>query len=621
MHEKNNNKRKVLQNLWPAAMTGLLIACAASAMKPTLASVPELLEYTAPQKTETEEKPKLKDTAAISKLAKDKKKTKEKTVAEKFADLDSYADGTYTGSAQGFGGQITLQVVVKNGAIADISILSAPGETEPYFSQAKSVISQILSSGSPNVDTVSGATYSSNGILNAVKRALSSAGGNGATLTIVEHAPPAVDNSPAILTPVAVDPASIEASPVNALKDGIYPGSAQGFGGNISLQVTVSGGKISAINIVSASGETGSYFNRAQAVISSILTAQSADVDTVSGATYSSNGIKNAVRSALSQAVSSQTQNTSEPEKQPSDNPEKKPDQDQDQKTDKDQREEYKENPDIQKKDLDSIEATLEQELKDGTYRGNGQGFGGEIQLEITVKEGKIIQLEILSAKDETPAYFNKAKAILINILDQQSAQVDVISGASFSSEGILEALEDAMKQAEGKDDSEKEEADEKKEESEDKKNQTEEKDSEEKDSEEKDSEEKEPEEKDPAEETFLYKDGVFSATALCTDAEEDPEDYMFFYNVNLSITIENGQITEVVPFKAEDLSEDPEDNETYFSYASNGRTRKGVFYPGIVQQILEKQSAEELDSVSSATYTSRAMIQAARQALASAKS
>lgn len=85
-------------------------------------------------------------------------------------------------------------------------------------------------------------------------------------------------------------------------KDGTYTGSAQGFGGTITLSVKIAGGKIDSITIKSASGEDPSYFNQAKAIIQDMIDAQSPDVDTISGATYSSTGIKNAVIKALQKA-------------------------------------------------------------------------------------------------------------------------------------------------------------------------------------------------------------------------------------------------------------------------------------------------------------------------------
>lgn len=96
--------------------------------------------------------------------------------------------------------------------------------------------------------------------------------------------------------------------PSDGYVDGVYTGSGTGFGGTITVQVTVSGRRITAIDILDASSETPAYFSNAQGVISRILSSQSPNVDAVSGATYSSNGIIQAVQSALSQAMPSGSQ-------------------------------------------------------------------------------------------------------------------------------------------------------------------------------------------------------------------------------------------------------------------------------------------------------------------------
>lgn len=82
-------------------------------------------------------------------------------------------------------------------------------------------------------------------------------------------------------------------------------GSAQGFGGAIEVQVTLKDDEITDIQVTSASGEDSTYLSQAQSVISSIISAQSTDVDTVSGATFSSTGIINAVVDALGKAENS----------------------------------------------------------------------------------------------------------------------------------------------------------------------------------------------------------------------------------------------------------------------------------------------------------------------------
>lgn len=85
-------------------------------------------------------------------------------------------------------------------------------------------------------------------------------------------------------------------------QDGVYADEAEGFGGPISLEVTVEEGKITAIEILSAEKEDGAYFAMAQDVIPDIIEKQSADVDTISGATFSSTGIRDAARQALEKA-------------------------------------------------------------------------------------------------------------------------------------------------------------------------------------------------------------------------------------------------------------------------------------------------------------------------------
>ena len=86
-----------------------------------------------------------------------------------------YKNGTYEGSGTGYGGTITVQVTLEDDTITGVSVVSAPGEDSAYLSQGENVISSILSEQSTDVDTISGATFSSTGILEAVYGALSKA--------------------------------------------------------------------------------------------------------------------------------------------------------------------------------------------------------------------------------------------------------------------------------------------------------------------------------------------------------------------------------------------------------------------------------------------------------------
>lgn len=85
----------------------------------------------------------------------------------------------------------------------------------------------------------------------------------------------------------------------------------------------------------------------------------------------------------------------------------------------------------------------------DGTYTGEEQGYGGTVAVELTVGNGKITDLTITSAEKEDTAYLDAASAVIDSILEQQSTDVDTVSGATFSSNGILHAAEDALRKAE----------------------------------------------------------------------------------------------------------------------------------------------------------------------------
>jgi uncharacterized protein with FMN-binding domain len=97
--------------------------------------------------------------------------------------------------------------------------------------------------------------------------------------------------------------AETEQKMASAFADGVYSGEAQGFGGIVAVDVTVENGMITDIQITSAANEDGAYLTMAQDIIPEMIEQQTTDVDTVSGATFSSTGIKNAAAAALEKAV------------------------------------------------------------------------------------------------------------------------------------------------------------------------------------------------------------------------------------------------------------------------------------------------------------------------------
>ena len=215
-----------------------------------------------------------------------------------------YKDGTYQGSGTGFGGTVTVQVTIADGKITVVDILDAAGETPAYFASARGVVSRILAGQTPNVDAVSGATYSSNGIIQAVQNALSKAGGKESSTvkktTKKKTTKPVVISKPTATAPMPDNSDSGDSSV--KYKDGTYTGQARGYSGIVTITLTVKDGKITAVN--NTNSDTMSYFRRAWRILQpAILEKQSADgIDTVSGATFSSNGILEAAGKALESA-------------------------------------------------------------------------------------------------------------------------------------------------------------------------------------------------------------------------------------------------------------------------------------------------------------------------------
>ena len=86
-----------------------------------------------------------------------------------------YNDGTYTGQAYGYDGDIYVTVTIQGDKITNITARSDEFEPEYFEDAERTVIPSIINSQSTNVDAVSGATFSSQGIMKAVEQALNGA--------------------------------------------------------------------------------------------------------------------------------------------------------------------------------------------------------------------------------------------------------------------------------------------------------------------------------------------------------------------------------------------------------------------------------------------------------------
>ena len=204
-----------------------------------------------------------------------------------------------------------------------------------------------------------------------------------------------------------------EALPKLPYADGVYVGSSRGYGGSVRVQVTMENGSITEVEILDASHETRQFLRRAKRLLTTVVEAQSWEVDAVSEATYTSRGILGAVQNALTGEV---VNNPLPPQPKPA-------------------------------APLVVEEFTAPSTYLDGIYTAEAMGFEGEITVQVTVAEDKITDIILLSAEDEEE-YLSQAKQVIPAILEGQSPNVDAVSGATYSSTGILNAVKLALAKA-----------------------------------------------------------------------------------------------------------------------------------------------------------------------------
>lgn len=505
-------------------------------------------------------------------------------------------DGVYKGTGTGYAGEITVAVQIQDKEIVSIDILSSSDDAA-FFNRAKAVIDRIIEKQSLDVDVVSGATYSSNGIISAVKNALTGEKDSGKTGQSQSGNQAAEGSSKTVET--VTDAA--------AYKDGIYYGTGTGFGGTLKVKVTISGGKINAIDIVETK-DGSEYIKKASALLDKIIAGQTTNVDTVSGATYSSSGLIQAVRSALKQATIDPTDTSS--------------------KSDTDST-----------TDTDNKEITGTIPYNEGIYYGSAEGYRGDVKVAVVIQEHTIKAI-LVTEKNDDADFFNRAMTVVKNIMKQQSTDVDIVSGATYSSNGLIGAVKNALKEAEKVTNGEitdtkpdttalekvLEEAETLKEDQytestwavltvriQDAKallasepdqtavdqalqnlNQAmrllEKKD-------------------EKADEGVVYNNGIYEGRSLCVpDGDKDFEPY----NLSLKITVRNDQIVAITDIQGDGDSS----NQTYIQKAAYGNSKT----TGVVDQILEAGLGENIDVVSRATCSSNAIMEACKNALEGAK-
>ena len=542
---------------------------------------PQAKKYEA---SETEDISQIKEALAKESTAAMAETTKKNTTKKGKKGAIDVKDGTYKGSANGYGGKVTVNVTVSKKTMTAIDVVSAPGETDSFFQRAKGVIDEMLTAQSTDVDVVSGATYSSNGIIGAVKNALFGTESNNATAAAA-NAGNAAGSAPSVS----------KVSESGTWKDGTYTGSGKGFGGTISVKVTVEDGKISAIDVTSASGETASYFSKAKGIIPKMISGQTTNVDAASGATYSSNGIITAVRNALSKAETGKSS------------------------TKKKKKKNKKNKKKNSSSDNNNNNKAPAEGYEDGTYTGSAACSGEQfkeysVTANVTIKNGKISAVEVSStAKGTNLKQFmsrDEVKNLPSLIVSKNGTSgVDAVSGATYSSHAIFNAVNDALSKAKKNSSStekKEETTTEKKEETTTEKKEettTEKKEETTTEKKEETTTEKKEETTENPDEGKNYKNGTYKVSVSCEPDEDEDFDP---YTISMDITIKKDKITEISNITANT-------NSTNKAYTNDAKK-------GMVSKIIANGNADGVNTVSGATCSSKAIKDACQKAFNAAK-
>lgn len=223
-------------------------------------------------------------------------------------------------------------------------------------------------------------------------------------------------------------------------KDGVSTGTGKGFRGDTNVQVTVENGYITDITVLSYEDDS-EFFNKAQSsVIREIISEQSLEVDAVSGATFSSNSLIEAVSEAVELAAETTEQEDTSME--PDGNPEEFETDGSPEETEK---EENQAQPNENSEEPQPSGGFDLSTVSDGTYEGTGTGFRGTTKVSVVVENGAITDVTVNSYEDDSE-FFTRAEGVVIReIIDSQSLEVDTVSGATFSSNSIIEAVSNAL--------------------------------------------------------------------------------------------------------------------------------------------------------------------------------
>lgn len=582
---------KKLRSLAPALSAVVVAACIGVSLHgySTPVYAVDIPETTKNQTDEDASEQENADTAEKEKKE-DKKKDEDKKEEQKSTAKGSFdvSDGTYYGTGTGFAGKIKVAVTVKDKQITAIEIVENEADDDTFFSRAKGVIDKIISGQTLDVDVVSGATYSSNGIISAVKNALTGAADSGTPASTSAGA------SGGSSSPAGGSSSVSTVQDASAYADGTYYGTGTGFSGALTVEVVISGGKISSIQIMDTS-DGDSYIQSASGLISNIIATQSTNVDTVSGATYSSVGIIEAVRNALSQAAISSDGNSNSQNTNSSSNG-------------------NGQNSNNNSSD-NTTAVTGKFPYKEGVYYGTAEGYLDDIKVAIVIQD-KTLKAVVIVEENDDETFFKRARTVAENMVKKQTVDVDVVSGATYSSKGIIGAVKEALKEAEkatkGENDNSNNNNNNNNSNNNNGNNSNNNGNNNNNGNDNNGNDNNggnNGDNENPDETKYIYADGEYTVIVPCLPNEDGDFEA---YSLTMKVTISKDKITDISEIKGDGSS----DNDAYIKRAVQGTSK----LPGVVTQILEKGTLEEIDTVSRATCSSNSILEGCNLALETAK-
>lgn len=583
---------KKLKSLAPALSAVVVAACIGVSLHgySTPVYAVDIPETTKNQTDEDASEQENADTAEKEKKE-DKKKDEDKKEEQKSTAKGSFdvSDGTYYGTGTGFAGKIKVAVTVKDKQITAIEIVENEADDNAFFSRAKGVIDKIISGQTLEVDVVSGATYSSNGIISAVKNALTGAADSGTPASTSAGA------SGGSSSPAGGSSSVSTVQDASAYADGTYYGTGTGFSGALTVEVVISGGKISSIQIIDTF-DGDSYIQSASGLISNIIATQSTNVDTVSGATYSSVGIIEAVRNALSQAAISSDGNSNS------------------------QNTNSSSNGSGQNSNNSNDNTTAEAgkfPYKEGVYYGTAEGYLDDIKVAIVIQD-KTLKAVVIVEENDDETFFKRARTVAENMVKKQTVDVDVVSGATYSSKGIIGAVKEALKEAEkatkGENNNNNNSGSNNNNGNNNNGNNSNNNGNNNNNGNTNNGNDNNGntnggDNENPDETKYVYADGEYTVIVPCLPNEDGDFEA---YSLTMKVTISKDKITDISEIKGDGSS----DNDAYIKRAVQGTSK----LPGVVTQILKKGTLEEIDTVSRATCSSNSILEGCNLALETAK-